>query len=150
MNPPKKKIKVVGEQAEVFDYQLDHDRQLMEDTCDFMALRPEIEGEWDDAIMAGAEPVTFAIFSKEMNQLIERDWWVCVVDMGKLIDGTTEGSGLRTRFRCSKPVNPGDVAQIRQAAIDLVRRLLGSKGRHGEEYEMDSDGPAKRRGFTIN
>lgn len=150
MNPSKKKIKVVGEQAEAFDYQLDHDRQLMEDTCDFMALRPEMEGEWNDVTTADAQPPTFVIISKETNEIIERDWWVCVVDIGKLVEGTTEASGFRTRFRCSEPVNPGDIVQIRRAAISLARDIVDHCIDVAEEYEMSSDGPAKRRGFKIN
>ena len=46
-------INLSGEQAEVFNEQMDTDRKLMEATDDFIAFRPAIEGEWNEGIMLG-------------------------------------------------------------------------------------------------
>jgi hypothetical protein len=62
-------IRLSGEQAEVFDDQMDVDRDLMEATDDFIAFRPSIDGEWSEQIMLGYEPQRLTIGIKGTDEI---------------------------------------------------------------------------------
>ncbi|MGA1114784.1 MAG: hypothetical protein ACO3TI_07555, partial [Aquiluna sp.] len=122
-------IKLSGEQAEVFNEQMDTDRKLMEATDDFIAFRPAIEGEWNEGIMLGYDlPRLDCITENGVTYAGPYDW-TCVVDMGRLRFGTKEPTGARMRFQCPEPNSERLREALRQDAADRVLSFLKVAGR---------------------
>ena len=125
-----RRVTLSGEQAEVFDAQMDSDREWFDDSSELVRFRPEIEGEFNEYLMLGGQPPSLQAFDLRTGNEIEtlRDW-VCVVELSRVISGVTHGK--RLRMRCPAPVN----AQVRQAitdsailytrALDMGLRLRG-------------------------
>jgi hypothetical protein len=118
-------IRLSGEQAEVFDDQMDVDRDLMEATDDFIAFRPSIDGEWSEQIMLGYEPQRLTIGIKGTDEIYPGPYdWTCVVDVGRLVSNCKDASGMRVRFQCPNP-NFEELRQVlRQAASQRVIDFL--------------------------
>jgi hypothetical protein len=118
-------IRISGEQAEVFDDQMNVDRDLMEATDDFIAFRPSIEGEWNEQIMLGATPERLAIRFADSGEIYPGPYnWTCVVDIGRLAYGQSEASGCRTRLQCPNPITPELRQVLREAASERVLGLI--------------------------
>ena len=98
-------IHLAGEQAEAFDQQMDADRDWFESTSEAFYFRPEIEGEFDDFLVAGAEPPSiYAVAETDKGDEELPRGWVCVVDIGRYVMKDEEPSGLRMRIRTSAPI----------------------------------------------
>lgn len=95
-------IRLSGEQAEVFDEQMESDREWFEGSTEMVRFRPEIEGEWNEQKMLGF--VSPALVTKDPRTgKADPANWTCVLDLGRVTGMTTEASGWRTRFPCSAP-----------------------------------------------
>ena len=106
-----KTITLTGEQAEVFDEQMDSDRDWFEGSSECVRFRPEIPGEFNEQLMLWWQPPYIQTFDLETGEDIAASLvWVCVVDIIRAIEGGSP-SGCRTRLRCPAPLN----GQIRQA-----------------------------------
>lgn len=117
-------IRLAGEQAEVFDDQMDVDRDLMEATDDFIAFRPTIEGEWNEQIMLGCDPQRLTCMAEGGGIYLGPYDWTCVVDVGRLVSMTEEASGFRMRFQCPEP-NSQELRQaLRKGAAERVLAFL--------------------------
>jgi len=116
---PKKNniIRLVGEQAEAFDQQMDADRNWFESSTDAFYFRPEIEGEFDEYVIAGAAPpyVIAEVSTPEGNGELPLGW-VCVVDIGRYIEKSEAPTGFRFRVRTSPPIN----GEVRESLIEGV------------------------------
>ena len=98
-------IHIVGEQAEVFDQQMDADRDWFESTSEAFYFRPEIEGEFNDFIVGGGEPpCVYAVAETDEGDKEVPGGWVCVVDIGRYVMRDKEPSGCRMRIRTSAPI----------------------------------------------
>lgn len=117
-------IRLSGEQAEVFDDQMDVDRELMEATDDFIAFRPAIEGEWNEQIMLGHDPQRLTCMA-EGGAIYPGPYdWTCVVDVGRLTGTTKEASGFRVRFQCPEPYFEELRQVLRNGAAERVLVFL--------------------------
>jgi len=97
-------IRLSGEQAEVFDEQMESDRQWFEGSAEMVRFRPEIEGEWNEQKMLGF--VSPALVTKDpVTGKEDPTNWTCVLDLGRVTGMTTKASGWRTRFPCSAPTS---------------------------------------------
>lgn len=116
-----KTIRLVGEQAEAFDQQMDTDRDWFESSTDAFYFRPEIESEFDEYIIAGSTPpyVIAEVSTSQGNGELPLGW-VCVVDIGRYIEKSETPTGFRCRIRTSPPVN----SEIRESLIEGVRQYV--------------------------
>ena len=113
-----KTITLTGEQAEVFDEQMDSDRDWFEGSSECVRFRPEIPGEFNEQLMLGGLPPYIQAFDLETGEDIAAPLdWVCVIDIIRSINGGGP-SGCRTRLRCPAPLN----GQIRRAMADYAIR----------------------------
>jgi hypothetical protein len=111
-----KTITLSGEQAEVFDEQMDSDRDWFEGSNECVRFRPEIPGEFNEQLMLGGQPPYIQIFDLKTGEDIDATLdWVCVVDIIRAIEGGGP-SGCRTRLRCPAPIN----GQIRQSLANYA------------------------------
>lgn len=124
MNKPNE-IRLAGEQAEVFDAQMDSDREWFEASRDWIRFRPEIEGEFNEHIMLGESPPYVSLYDMETGEGIDVSMgWVCVIDIGRAMSNEKDPppSGVRTRFRCPPPVD----GVVRQAIVDYAEKYVKS------------------------
>ena len=114
---PGKTINLVGEQAEAFDQHMDADRDWFESSPGAFYFRPEIEGEFDEYLIAGAEPpfVHALVATPQGTQELPLGW-TCVVDVGRYLEQTKAPTGFRCRVRTSAPIN-GDVRETLLAGV---------------------------------
>ena len=121
MNSSENCINLVGEQAEAFDQHMDADRDWFTSSFDVFYFRPEIDGEFDDYVIAGCTPpfVHALVTTPEGNQTLPLGW-VCVVDIGRYIEKCKEQTGLRCRIRTSSPINN----DIREMLLTGVRQYV--------------------------
>lgn len=113
-NTPKenKIIRLVGEQAEAFDEQMDTDRDWFESSLDAFYFRPEIEGEFDEYLIAGEDvPFVQAMLETQQGDKAAPLGWVCVVDIGRYMESSVEPTGFRCRIRTSPPIN-GEIRKL--------------------------------------
>lgn len=146
----KRFIRVAGEQAEVFDNQMDADKALMEATDDCVVFRPEIEGEWNEMIMLGGRPQALLVCDSVTHELIDKPYgWTCVIDVQRAVEGTCAPSGMRTRLQCPEPTS--DIREsLRQAAIAYAKAfiaLLQQQNKTNNSKNMRSK-PGKGFGLT--
>lgn len=131
MTDPKEQV-LTGEQAEVFDHQMDTDRELMEATDDCIAFRPTIEGEFSEYIVAGGRPPQIVLTEGGPDGAFLYDvpggQWTAVVDLGRAFLGYTEASGMRMRLLCPPPIDGGIREAIREAALETAYRLAKASG----------------------
>lgn len=113
-----KTITLTGEQAEVFDEQMDSDRDWFEGSNQSVRFRPEIPGEFNEQLMLGVQVPSIELFNLETGEDLATPLdWVCVVDIFRAVKGGGP-SGCRTRLRCPAPLN----GQVRQALADYAIR----------------------------
>ena len=116
-------IRLAGEQAEVFDNQMDVDREWFESSAETFYFRPEIDGEFNEYALVGSEvPTARAVFCPHGGIPQELPLgWVCVTDIGRALNGGNgDATGWRFRVRTSAPANP----QVRQVLLDHVKDYL--------------------------
>jgi hypothetical protein len=116
-------IRLAGEQAEVFDNQMDVDKALMASTPSCVAFRPAIDGEFSEYQVIGERVPCIAPFQTEA-----RPDWVCVCDVGRIQRKGGPASGLRVRFQCPQPQNDAQRDLIRDVAVSYVRHQLRALG----------------------
>jgi hypothetical protein len=121
LNSSENCINLVGEQAEAFDQHMDADRDWFESSFDAFYFRPEIDGEFDGYVIAGATPpfVHALVKTPEGNQTLPLGW-VCVVDIGRYTEKCKEPTGTRYRIRTSPPINN----EIREMLLTGVRQYV--------------------------
>ena len=68
-----KTITLTGEQAEVFDEQMDSDRDWFEGSSECVHFRPEIPGEFNEQLMLGWQPPYIQTFDLETGEDIAAD-----------------------------------------------------------------------------
>ena len=118
------RITLTGEQAEVFDQQMQSDRDWFSGSNELVRFRPEIEGEFNEQLMLGHQPPFIQAFDLETGEDVEiPGGWVCVIEVGRVVKwGGSDG--FRTRLRCPAPVN----GQLRQAmanyALNYARQIF--------------------------
>jgi hypothetical protein len=111
-------ITLAGEQAEVFDAQMDSDRDWFSGSDQCVRFRPEIDGEFNDQLMLGHQPNYIQTFDLETGENIDLPLgWVCVIEVGRAVNWGGP-DGFRTRLRCPAPLN----GQVRQAMVDYAIR----------------------------
>lgn len=126
MSNPSNHIFLSGEQGEVFDEQMQTDREAFESTDECVIFRPEIDGEWLEYTVLGGEPPFIEIYDLETEETINTALdWVCVVDVGRATGKTKEPSGCRMRIRCPMPTSPILAEQIKSNAIDMASSAYG-------------------------
>jgi len=128
----------VGEQAEVFDHQMDVDKQWFESSPDAFYFRPEIEGEFDEYLVAGGEaPCIYAERDTPWGRERLPLGWVCVVDIGRYVDKSKEPSGWRCRIRTSPP-KTGEIRKMLSdsvlEAVDNFIQALRDRGASHASY----------------
>jgi hypothetical protein len=115
-------IRIAGEQAEVFNDQMDTDRDLMEAVDDCVAFRPEIDGEWNEHIMLGDTPPRLALRYCNTGKVYPGPYnWTCVLDLGRALYGEKAASGWRMRFQCPEPATAELRAALKDFAIDFAK-----------------------------
>lgn len=139
-------VRLAGEQAEVFDEQMESDREWFSGSNECVRFRPEISGEWNEYLMLGAEAPCIDPYDKETGEgyLAPLDW-VCVVDIINAIKGGGP-SGCRIRFRCPAPIN----AIIRQAMSEYAigcTRLMFEAARQSTHQQADLIAAGGRKTF---
>jgi hypothetical protein len=126
-------IRLSGEQAEVFDDQMDIDRDLMEAVDDCVAFRPEIDGEWNEAIMLGETPPRFRLFKVETQEELSSSYgWTCVIDVGRAVLGQSSPSGCRMRAQCPAPATQEVRDALRDYAIHYAKASASTLGFFGQ------------------
>ena len=117
-------IRLAGEQAEVFDNQMDVDKALIEATNDCVAFRPQIEGEWNEFTMLGRRPQALLVYDPANNELIDQPYnWTCVIDILQAVNALAEPSGCRTRLPCPEPTM-AIRGRLREAAISYAKTAV--------------------------
>jgi hypothetical protein len=117
-------IKLTGEQAEVFDEQMDSDRDWFKRSSESVRFRPEIDGEWNEHLMLGHQAPYIKTYDIETGKGYNAPLnWVCVVDIFKAIEGG-DSSGCRTRYRCPAPINGVIRKAMAEYAIDCTRLMI--------------------------
>jgi hypothetical protein len=120
----KRTIRLAGEQAKVFDNQMDVDKALMEATDDCVAFRPEIEGEWNEFVLIGSRPQALLVYDSASNTPIDQPCnWTCVIDVFKAVNALAEPSGCRTRLPCPEPTM-AIRGKLREAAISYAKTAV--------------------------
>lgn len=123
---PQKPILLTGEQAEVFDAQMDADRAKFEQLEGFVYFRPQIPGEFNEQQMLGSEVLKLGPLAGFLPQQCT---WTAVVDLGRvdrLANGQPlgEASGFRTRYKCVPVLTAADEAGCSQIALRLALQQL--------------------------
>ena len=117
-----KTITLAGEQAAVFNEQMDSDRDWFEGSDQCVRFRPEIPGEFNEQKMLGHQVPSIELFNLETGEDVSAALdWVCVVDIFRAVKGGGP-SGCRTRLRCPAPIN----GQLRGALADYAIRYAHS------------------------
>lgn len=117
-NRNRNRITLTGEQAEVFDAQMDSDRDWFSGSDECVRFRPEIEGEFNEYALMGGQPPFIQTFDLETGEDVDMPrGWVCVIEVGRAVNWGGP-DGFRTRLRCPAPVN----GQVRQAMADYAIR----------------------------
>jgi hypothetical protein len=139
-------IELSGEQAEVFDYQMDSDKEWFDSSHDWVFFRPEIEGEFNEYIMMGENPPDCLLQNLETGKLINTPLdWVCVIDIGRALSKKKKApaSGFRVRFRCPPPYNGVVRKALRNYAFNYAEwfvSVTGSAELLATAYVNDSSG----------
>ena len=117
------RITLTGEQAEVFDEQMDSDRDWFQGSDECVRFRPEIEGEFNEQKMLGKEPPFIQLFDTDSGEdmTLSLDW-VCVIEISRITTG--ENAGLRTRMRCPAPTSGALRELMSDYAISYARGLV--------------------------
>jgi hypothetical protein len=129
-------IRLAGEQAEVFDNQMDADRAMFEKTDSCVCFRPQIPGEWNEQQMLGHKPPMIGpMRDGKIDFLPEECTWTAVVDIGRA-DRVAKGhlpgapTGMRTRIACLPVLTPEDELACSHAAqayalaqMEALRRM---------------------------
>jgi len=132
-------IRLAGEAAEAFDHQNAIDRQLLKDADDFIAFRPQIEGEFDTDLVVGTpRPVLLRPGDSDDASTP----WVCVVDQLRALGACDTYSGCRTRFPCFIPLNDYDRKLMREAVVYHLRTQV-------ELLRTVAPDRKSGRGFTV-
>ena len=129
-------IRLAGEQAEVFDAQMDADRKMFEQTDSCVCFRPQIPGEWNEHQMLGHEPpIIGPTRNGQIDFLLEECTWTAVVDIGRadrVAKGDLPGAptGMRARIACFPVLTPEDELACSRAAqayalaqLELLRHM---------------------------
>lgn len=123
----KQTIMLAGEQAEVFDNQMDVDKALMEATNDCVAFRPQIEGEWNEFTMLGIKPTriqALLVYDSGNNALIDLPYnWTCVIDVLQAVNALAKPSGFRMRLQCPEPTM-AIRGSLREVAISYAKAAV--------------------------
>lgn len=130
------RILVAGEQAEVFDQQMDADREWFESSDQAFYFRPEIDGEFNEYTMLGSEPpFVHAVVSTPSGICQVELGWVCVVDVGRYLGQVEAPSGCRIRVRTSPPLQ----ADVREYLTKGVQRYLDDFLKHVPDARRKAD-----------
>ena len=133
-------VVLAGEQAEVFDTQMDTDRAWFEANDHVAYIRPQIPGEWNEQKMLGHEPITIGLDAPDGTPafLPQQATWTAVVDLGRLRalvednNPDTPPSGCRTRFACPPPLSPEADRNLRISAARTALACLNAVRRHSD------------------
>jgi hypothetical protein len=143
----KRTIRLAGEQAEVFDNQMDADKALMEATDDCVAFRPQIEGEWNEFAVIGSRPQALLVYDSASNELIDQPCnWTCVIDVFKAVNALAEPSGCRTRLPCPEPTM-AIRGKLREAAISYAKTLVAIWGEQSKANRLKNMRSSPGEGF---
>ena len=109
-------VRLAGEQAEVFDEQMNSDRDWFKGSDECVRFRPEIDGEFNEYLMFGHQIPFIEAFELETGKKFDVPLdWVCVIDVIRAVEGGGP-SGCRTRMRCPAPLN----GEIRKAMAEYA------------------------------
>lgn len=112
-----KHIRLAGEQAEVFDNQMDVDSEWFQNSDEPVFFRPQIEGEWNQHTATGKSPPTIDFFDEDGQVIEAKKDWTCVVDVGRVLKGGGPASGFRTRLAVAAPITPPIRQAMKEQAI---------------------------------
>jgi hypothetical protein len=119
-------IRLTGEQAKVFDAQMDSDRDWFKGSRQGVRFRPEIDGEFDHQLALGQQPNCIRCFDPETGKATTASLgWVCVVDIGQAL-GADGPSGWRTRLRCPPPISGRIRQEMASSAIAFAIAAVGA------------------------
>jgi len=123
---PENIIRLAGEQAEVFDAQMDADKAKFEQINGCVYFRPQIPGEFNEQIAIGCE---VAMLGPSTGFLPQQCTWTAVVDLvraHRVANGEPPGeaSGCRTRYKCVPVLTAADEAWCSQIAQEYALHQL--------------------------
>ena len=111
-------VTLSGEQAEVFDQQMESDHDWFEGTTECVRFRPEIEGEFDTYQMLGQRINGLVPFDSNGAPLDVPLDWVCVVEVSRALTG--KAHGIRVRIPCPAPRSGVWREQMAKHAMELA------------------------------
>lgn len=119
-----KKIHLTGEQAEVFDHQMDVDSEWFQNSDEPVFFRPQIDGEWNQHIAAGSSPPTIDFFYENGQPVPAVKDWTCVIDVGRVLNGGGPASGMRMRLAVAVPFTPQIREIMKEQAIAWTKSMV--------------------------
>jgi len=131
-------IKLTGEQAEIFDKQMDLDKLLFENSEAAVIYRPSIEGEFNEQKIIGCYvPIVGKFRDGQPDFLDQQATWTIVVDIGRatnLAKSKPPGpaSGHRTRMRCLPVLSRKDEMEYASAAMSYALQAIDAIKRQGK------------------
>jgi hypothetical protein len=132
-------IHLTGEQAKVFDAQMDSDRDWFEGSRQGVRFRPEIDSEFDQQLALGQQPYCLRCFDLKTGESITAPLgWVCVVDIGQAL-GADGPSGWRTRLRCPAPINGRIRQEMASSAIAFTIAAVGALRKQHQQQNAAVD-----------
>jgi hypothetical protein len=125
---PENFIRLAGEQAEVFDAQMDTDKKKFEEIEGCVYFRPQIPGEFNEQKMLGFE---VPMIGPMAGFLPQQCTWTAVVDLGRAYQIANDeppgkASGCRTRYKCPPALTFADQELYAQVAMYLALQQLAA------------------------
>jgi hypothetical protein len=125
-------IRLAGEQGEVFDQQMDTDRDWFESHRGVLYFRPQIPGEWNEQLALGIAIPTAGPLGPDgsLDFLPDQAVWTAVVDLGRFLRIAVDrapaapATGFRTRLRVVPPLTHAARRDMAVAVIAYVRCTL--------------------------
>lgn len=120
-------VTLTGKDADVFDLQMETDREWFEHSPESTYFRPQIDGEFEAYARQGSGIPTLSDPSDTVPPL-PCDW-TCVVDVGRVLAGEQgPPSGHRVRFACPAPLSPAMRALMAGMAREFILRTMLHQG----------------------
>lgn len=142
-------MRLAGEQGEVFDLQMDADRDWFESHEGVLYFRPQIPGEWNEQRALGVPIPTAGPFGPggTPDFLPDQAVWTAVVDLGRLWRVAVErcpagpSSGMRTRLRVVPPLTHATRRDLGIAVTAYALHTLQALEEQGRQHRRSSTKP---------